>query len=158
LAYWLQAGRVWKRIMRAPASIVLVEDNSGDVLLVRTALKEYGLMYELNVLHDGASAVEFVDRVEAGGDLPDVVLLDLNLPKRNGDEVLARLRRGSRCRTVPVIVMTSSDSITDRERAARLGADGYFRKPFRFDEFVRLGGLVEDVLRRSDLYPASWST
>jgi two-component system, chemotaxis family, response regulator Rcp1 len=132
-----------------PIEMVLVEDNRGDVFLVRTALREHGLEHQLRVLTDGEEALRYVDSVEAEGKAPDLVLLDLNLPKRNGDDILKRLRKGSHGRNVPVIVMTSSDSKTDRDRLAALGANAYFHKPIAFEDFVRLGDVIERVMSES---------
>jgi CheY-like chemotaxis protein len=130
----------------AEMTIVLVEDNGGDVFLVRTALQLHGLAHELQVLRDGEEALRFVDAVETEAQAPDLVLLDLNLPKRNGDDILKRLRSTIHGRNIPVIIMTSSDSRTDRERLAALGANAYFRKPISFDDFVRLGDVIEQVM------------
>ena len=128
--------------------IVLVEDADPDVFLVREALELGGLRFSLRVFEDGEKAVEFVERVDRDESLPcpHLVLLDLNLPKKPGAEVLEHVRRSQRCADVPVIVLTSSDSPKDREQTARLGATKYFRKPSRLAEFMRLSDIVRDVL------------
>jgi CheY-like chemotaxis protein len=131
--------------------ILLIEDAEPDVFLVREALKEAGLDFELRILDDGEKAVEYFDRLDANAadPSPDVVLLDLNLPKVSGDQVLERLRRSPRCTRLPVIVVTSSDTPADKMRAARLGATRYFRKPSALDQFMQLGRLVRDLLETS---------
>ena len=82
---------------------------------------------------------------EAGALCPDVLLLDLNLPKASGHQVLEKLRAQSKCIDTPVIVVTSSDAPQDREKAARLGAAYYFRKPTDFEEFMMLGAVIKDL-------------
>jgi CheY-like chemotaxis protein len=128
--------------------IVLVEDAEPDVFLVREALELSGLEFSLRVFDDGEKAAEFleeVDRDEAAP-RPQLLLLDLNLPKKTGAEVLERVRKSPRCSRLPVIVLTSSDSPKDREVTTRLGATHYFRKPSRLAEFMKLGDVVRDLL------------
>jgi len=81
---------------------------------------------------------------------PDLFLLDLNLPRRPGDEILARIRQTSRCATVPVIVITSSDSPQDRARTRQLGASFYFRKPADLEKFMAIGGIIRKFLEKED--------
>jgi DNA-binding response OmpR family regulator len=130
------------------ANILLIEDAEPDVFLVREALRQAGVSFHLKVLDDGEKAVEFIERLEqdASVECPKLVLLDLNLPKRSGDQILERMRQSGRCSTVPVIIVTSSDSPKDRALTSRLGATLYFRKPSRLDEFMKLGPLVRQVL------------
>lgn len=129
-------------------TIVLVEDAEPDVFLVREALRQTGINFHLNVLDDGEKAVDFIDALDSDQSLlcPDLILLDLNLPKRSGDQILQHMRRSARCGAIPVMVVTSSDSSKDRSETARLGATHYFRKPSRLDEFMQLGPLVRDLL------------
>lgn len=129
-------------------SILVAEDNKPDVFLVREALDARGLRYELHHLEDGEKAIDFIRQCdeEESGPCPDLLLLDMNLPKREGDEVLREIKRSRRCSDIPVIIFTSSDSPADRERVAGLGAAGYFRKPSDFDEFLALGLMVEELL------------
>lgn len=124
--------------------VLLVEDNAADVFLVREAIREQDMPFELHVVADGEKAVRFFDQLDADATLPcpNFMLLDLNLPRLTGDEVLARVRSSGKCANIPVVVLTSSDSPADRERALRLGADEYFRKPCSLDEFMQLGKLV----------------
>jgi len=129
-------------------NILLIEDAEPDVFLVREALKTAGLNFELSVLDDGEKAIEFIDRLDANhaDDCPQLVLLDLNLPKRTGDQILDYMRHSQRCKDIPVVVVTSSDSPRDRAAAARLGATRYFRKPSRLDEFMQLGPIVRELV------------
>ncbi len=129
-------------------NILLIEDAEADVFLVREALKNVGLDFELNVLDDGEKAIQFIDELDRqpAASCPQLVLLDLNLPKRSGDQILAHMRHSERCKDIPVVVVTSSDSPRDKAEMSRLGATRYFRKPSRLDEFMRLGPLVRDLV------------
>jgi two-component system, chemotaxis family, response regulator Rcp1 len=136
-------------MIEPPLQIVLIEDAEADVFLVREALALGGLNFSLRVLDDGEKAVEFIEKVEESETepCPQLVLLDLNLPKKSGTQVLERMRQSQRCGHVPVIVLTSSDSPKDKEQTARLGANQYFRKPSRLAEFLKLGEIVKELLK-----------
>jgi CheY-like chemotaxis protein len=129
-------------------NILLAEDNLADVLLVRKALDEYEIPHDLHVVRDGEEALAFIQHMgEPNGiPCPDVVLLDLNLPKLDGPEVLTQFRKHPQCALTPVIVISSSDAHRDRERMASLGISRYFRKPSDLDEFLRLGAIVREVV------------
>jgi two-component system, chemotaxis family, response regulator Rcp1 len=127
--------------------VLLAEDNPGDVLLIEEALSMRFGRVEISVQEDGEQMMDTIGLLESGrARRPDVVLLDLNLPRITGNEVLEILRRSPVCAQVPVIVITSSDSPRDRMAVASLGANHYFRKPIDYDEFMKLGELVETVL------------
>ena len=130
--------------------IVLVEDAEPDVLLVREALEQSGLDFELQVFDDGEQGVDFIDTMDRDVSLgrPHLFLLDLNLPKKTGGQILERVRQSPTCGKVPVVILTSSDSQKDKAQAAFLNATGYFRKPSRLDEFMKLGPYVRDLLQR----------
>jgi len=125
-----------------------VEDAEPDVFLVREALERDGLEFELEVLDDGEKAVDFIDRIDQDPGIrrPNLLLLDLNLPKKSGGQVLERVRQSPVCAHVPVVILTSSDSPMDKARAAQYKATEYFKKPSKWDEFMRLGPLVRDLL------------
>lgn len=130
-----------------PVSIVLVEDNAADVVLVREALEENGVTGELVVLTDGEKAIRFIDGLEARGDAClDLFIVDLNLPRKPGREVLRHIRACRACRETTVVVLSSSDSQRDRDEAASLGADRYIRKPSRLEEFLRLGATFRTMI------------
>ena len=137
---------------KLPVEILLVEDAEPDVFLVQEALQLGGLNFNLRVLDDGEKAVDFIDELDRDETTPcpQLLLLDLNLPKRTGAEVLERARKSTRCGRVPVIILTSSDSPMDKEQAARFGATHYFRKPSRLAEFMRLGDVVRELLAREN--------
>jgi CheY-like chemotaxis protein len=121
-------------------------------LLVREAIKMEDLPVEVYIAPDGERAIEFVAAAEAdpNAPCPHLVLLDLNLPKVGGLEVLRKIRASPKCRNVPVLVVTSSDSPTDRSGAAQLGA-GYFRKPVTYDEFVKIGSVLREFIQANGL-------
>lgn len=130
------------------ASIVLVEDSETDVFLIQDALSAHGLAVDLQVMEDGEQAVVFVDRLDADPSMacPRLFILDVNLPKVSGFEVLARLRRSARCNEIPVLVVTSSDAERDRARIASLGASAYFRKPSGYEAFLKIGEVIRQLL------------
>lgn len=132
--------------------VLLIEDAEPDALLVSEALEQGGLKFDLEVLDDGEKAVEFVERVESddSAPCPDLIILDLNLPKMAGTQVLERVRKNSRFQSVPVVILTSSDSPRDKVRTANLGATGYFQKSSRLDDFMKLGPMIRELLEHSN--------
>ena len=137
--------------MKGVLHILLVEDNRGDEFLIREALKEHQVLYELHVIRDGLEAERFIQRLGStdGYHCPDLLLLDLNLPKRSGLELLQLFRAHPVCGDTPVIVVTSSNAERDRRQAAGLGATRYFRKPTGLDEFVQLGAVIKEVFEEN---------
>ena len=134
--------------------ILLAEDNAADVFLVRKALKKEDFNHQLQVLSDGEEVLRFLQLVEnEAAPCPALLLLDLNLPKRSGEEILESCRGTSRCSSIPVIVLTSSDSPKDRERAASFGVIHYFRKPADLEEFMKLGQVVRKALKITEMRP-----
>jgi len=127
--------------------ILLVEDNPADVGLVREALQEHQVPCELIVISNGERAIQFIEELDGEASAcPQLVILDLNLPKKPGREVLKSMRASVPCAHVPIIVLTSSDNQKDRVEAARLGASRYIRKPSRLAEFLSLGGVFKEIL------------
>jgi two-component system, chemotaxis family, response regulator Rcp1 len=125
--------------------ILIVEDNRGDVLLVEVALREAGLQFELIHMADGEKAVDYLLTLGNGhsGQSLDLVLLDLNLPKRDGWEVLETLRSVPLQQPVPVMILSSSSAPHDMARAERLGVSKYIRKPSTLDEYLAIGQVVK---------------
>ena len=117
---------------------------------MREAIRAENLPLDVHVAPDGQQAIEFIARAEKDPDAPcpQVLLLDLNLPKVDGFEVLRRLRASEKFKTVPVLIVSSSDSPGDKSRAAEYGA-GYFRKPPNYEEFLKLGGVLKQILKDS---------
>jgi CheY-like chemotaxis protein len=135
--------------MNSPITVLLAEDNPGDVFLVRRALEKHGLRdVELVVVEDGQAALRYVERVDADDsmDCPTLALLDLNLPRATGNRILTRIRQSLRCKEIPIIIVTSSDSPLDRDAASQLGATAYFQKPGDLAGFMHLGQVVRDAL------------
>ena len=121
--------------------ILLVEDNPDDVELTRIAFAEAGIDRQLVVVRDGAEALDYLfargrHAGREGADLPAIVLLDLNLPKVDGREVLQAIRGDARTRALPVVVLTTSDEPFDVEATYALGVNSYIRKPVDFERFV----------------------
>lgn len=114
--------------------ILLVEDSPDDEVLTIRALKKNKLLNEVFVARDGTEALDFLFGNDAGR-LPELVLLDLNLPKVNGFEVLRRIRADERTRMLPVVILTTSDEDRDRVESYKLGANSYIRKPVDFEQF-----------------------
>jgi CheY-like chemotaxis protein len=134
--------------------ILLAEDNPMDAFLIRQSLDKHGVEHTMLIMEDGQEAILYIDRTEADETeaVPDLVLLDLNLPKRDGREILARVRRSVRSCNTPVVIVTSSNSREDREMASALGATEYFLKPQGLEEYMKLGGVVKGILsHRSSL-------
>jgi CheY-like chemotaxis protein len=132
----------------APASaaeVLLVEDDPGDVLLTREAFEQHHLGLQLHVVGDGEEALRFLRRTGdfAGAPWPALVMLDLNLPRRSGLEVLGELKADPGLRTIPVVVLTTSQAEQDIQRSYQLHANAYVVKPFDADQF-------SDTIRQID--------
>src|SRR5579862_4910914 len=124
--------------------IWIAEDNPADVYLIEEALRREGFTYRLQIADNGEdmlNKIAALDQNPSEG-APDLFMIDLNLPRRSGTDILARIRGSSCCSKVPVIIITSSDSPEDRSRASQLGASYYFRKPPELDRFLTIGGIV----------------
>jgi len=133
------------------SKILLAEDNPADVYLIRIALEEHGIEVPLQVVADGKEVLQVLDEQETlpSSDL-SLVILDLNLPRHDGIEILQRLRENERLSNIPVIILTSSDSPRDRVVASELGATRYLRKPSNLDQFLNLGAVFKEVLGESN--------
>jgi len=128
--------------------ILIAEDNRSDVFLIREALKRSQVDAQIHVVDDGEKTLRFLDQADADASAPcpDLILLDINLPRYRGGEILRHLRVSPRCANALVLIVTSSDSHRDREEMDSLGANGYFRKPSELSEFMKLGQLVREML------------
>lgn len=127
--------------------ILLVEDNPADVRLVQEAFKENRSESRLNVVFDGAEALAFLRREGRYTDAPrpDVVVLDLNMPKKNGHQVLSEMKADPQLRFIAVMILSSSFLPEDRERTLALGAVCYTVKPQEFSQFLQLVHVIEDI-------------
>lgn len=129
--------------------ILLVEDSPADVFLIRQAFQVHDVSANLQCAADGDEAIRIIDQLDAAnGTCPQLILLDLNLPGRTGVDVLRHLRQSSRCRRTPVIIVTSSNAQADHSITEELGADDYFQKPLKLDQFLEIGRVVKDFLSR----------
>jgi CheY-like chemotaxis protein len=131
-----------------PYQILLAEDSAADVGIVRIALRDNGINHVLHVARDGAEAIAFIEKADSDRQAPspDLLLLDMHLPKYNGEEILKRLRSTELYAQTPVVVMTSSDAPQDRDGAQKYAPLFYFRKPSSLAEFIQLGVIVRDIL------------
>ncbi|MBD2678328.1 response regulator [Nostoc paludosum FACHB-159] len=129
-----------------PIEVLLVEDNPGDAQLTRIALEDSKISIHLNVVEDGVEAMAFLRKqekyVEAAH--PDIVLLDLNLPKKDGREVLAEIKADDNLKRIPVVVLTTSQAEEDILKAYNLSANCYITKPVDFDQFVKIVKSIEN--------------
>jgi len=131
-------------------AILLIEDNMADAGLVREALSEYRVTCELTIIPDGDRAIRYLQRLdELEACCPSLVIVDLNLPKRSGREVLQHLRQSACARQAIIIVLSSSDAPQDRADALQLGASHYIRKPLHLTEFLSLGSIFKSLLEAS---------
>jgi chemotaxis family two-component system response regulator Rcp1 len=138
-----------------PWRILIAEDSKSDVYLIRQALKKSGIDAQIHVTDDGEKTVTFFEQADADPEAPcpDIVLLDINMPRYKAADVMRRLRASARCNNALVLIVTSSDSQRDRDEMDALGANGYFRKPSEFLEFMKLGPLVQDLLTQKQAPP-----
>lgn len=131
-------------------TILLAEDNPADVYLIRAALEEHGIEFPLQVAADGREVLQiFHEQEKLGHTQLSLIILDLNLPRHDGIEILQRLRETVQLAPIPVIVLTSSDSPRDRTAANELGATRFLRKPSNLEEFLSLGAVFKEVLGRA---------
>ena len=131
-------------ILYKPVEILLVEDNKGDVGLVEEVFEESKIRNNLHVAEDGEEAVFYLHGKGkfSGSRRPDLILLDLNLPKKNGHEVLREVKEDSNLQNIPVVVLTSSSAEMDITRAYELHANAYVTKPLDFDQFIKVVGSI----------------
>lgn len=129
-----------------PVHILLVEDNEGDILLTTEALEEGRILNKISVTRDGKAAIDFLSKTDIHHDAeaPDLILLDINLPKKNGLEVLEFIKTHPDLKHIPVIMLTTSSSMRDIEQSYRNYANCYITKPIEVSEFMSAIGKIED--------------
>jgi CheY-like chemotaxis protein len=128
--------------------IFLAEDNAADVLLLREAFDRVGWICELQVVEDGQAAASILDQLGREAPCPDIIIIDLNLPKVDGMELLRRKQLNPGCEGVPALVMTSSKSPSDLKMIASLGA-AYFHKPIQLSEYLTIVDVVTSLVKKS---------
>jgi chemotaxis family two-component system response regulator Rcp1 len=126
--------------------VLLVEDNPGDIRLTEEAFKDGKICNHLNVVRDGVEAMTFLHRKGpyANAPRPDLILLDLNLPRKDGRDVLAEIKAEENLKRIPVVVLTTSNAEKDILRTHDLHASCYITKPVDFEQFIRVVKLIED--------------
>jgi chemotaxis family two-component system response regulator Rcp1 len=129
-----------------PIEILLVEDNPGDVRLTKEALKEGKVMNVLNTVGDGEEALAYLHRQGAYAQAarPDLILLDLNLPRKSGREVLAEIKEDPELKRIPVVILTVSEAEQDIVKSYNLHANCYITKPVNLEQFVEVVKSIED--------------
>jgi two-component system response regulator len=129
-----------------PIEILLVEDNVGDVRLTQEALKDAKVANTMHVVEDGVAALDFLYQRDAYAEVPrpDLILLDLNLPKKNGREVLEQIKQDAHLKSIPVVILTTSQAEADIADAYSLHANCYITKPVEFTQFIRVVRAIEE--------------
>ena len=130
----------------APIEVLLVEDDPGDVLMTKEAFEEHRVNNRLRVVSDGVEAMAYLRREEPFTDAvrPDLILLDLNLPRRDGRQVLEEIKNDESLRHIPVVVLTTSQLDEDILRSYQLHANAYVAKPVDFDQFIKAVRQIDE--------------
>lgn len=131
---------------KSPIEVLLVEDDPGDVLVTQEAFEEHKLRNRLTVVSDGAAALAYLRRESEYADatIPDLILLDLNLPRRDGREVLAEVKKDDELCRIPVVVLTTSQAEEDILRSYQLHANAYVTKPVDFERFISVVRQIDE--------------
>jgi CheY-like chemotaxis protein len=129
-----------------PIEVLLVEDDPGDVLMTQEAFADYKIANRLSVVTNGEDAIAYMRKQDRFADVatPDLVLLDLNLPRRNGREVLREIKEDAELRRIPVVILTTSEAEEDVVASYLLHANAYVRKPVDFEQFVAAVRAIDD--------------
>ncbi len=132
--------------MAKPIEILLIEDNEGDILLTKKAFEDGKIRNNLSVCRDGEEGLEFLYKRGQfeGAVTPDLILLDLNMPKLNGQEVLERIKNDETLSSIPVVILTTSDSEEDIMKSYKLHANSYIKKPVDFFQFLEVVKEVQN--------------
>lgn len=140
---------------RKPFNILLIEDNPGDVRLTQEAFKEGNMSIDLSVVMDGVEAIQYLRKQTPfeESDTPDLILLDLNLPKKDGREVLKEIKEDENLRRIPVVVLTTSNAESDILKSYNLYANCYINKPVDFDSFFNVIKRIEEFWLSTVMLP-----
>ena len=127
-------------------SILIVEDNEADIMLTREALLEAKLLKNIEVVRDGEEAIQYLDKTGKfiNVQTPDLILLDINLPRINGFQILNYVKESDHLKNILVIMLSTSSSIKDKEKAFQGKADLFITKPFELEEYVMVISIIED--------------
>ena len=147
------------KILDKPLEILLVEDNKGDIGLITEFFIDSKIRTNLYIAEDGEEAISFLCGKDQflGSPLPDIILLDWNLPKKDGSEVLREIKENSDLKNVPVIILTTSSAEKDMIRAYGLHTNAYIVKPLDFDEFMKVLGSIQDFWFKTVTLPSEHS-
>ncbi|MBE7189899.1 response regulator [Jatrophihabitans endophyticus] len=142
---------------RRPLGVLLVEDDPGDVVIAQEALAAGGIDSRLSIVSDGVAAMQFLRRENgyAGAERPDLILLDLNLPKMSGHEVLTEVKTDPDLRSIPVVVLTTSSNVEDVARSYDRYANAFVTKPVDFEQFTRVVKQIDDFFAQIVELPPS---
>ncbi len=129
-----------------PLNVLLIEDNPGDIRLIQESLKENKFFAELTVISDGEEAINYLKKngSSSGYSNPDIILLDLNLPKKDGREILIEIKNNDALKTIPVVVLTSSSAEEDISRSYQNYANCFISKPVDLDNFIKVIKSIEN--------------
>ncbi len=132
--------------LKLPVEILMVEDNPGDVRLAREALRQGTVSHHLHVMEDGEAAMSFLRQEGSYRDAvrPELIILDLNLPRKNGREILNEIKINKQLKRIPVVIFTSSCSDDDRDHCYESHANAFLTKPSEFDGFVQVVRSIEE--------------
>ena len=132
--------------MTSGAEVLLVDDNPADIDLTREALTKCEWQFRVNAVHDGVEAISFLRRQGQYADAPspDLIVLDLNLPRRDGREVLSEIKSDPKLARIPVVIFTTSNATSDVSRSYELGANCYLRKPGNLSDFITVVHSMAD--------------
>ena len=138
-----------------PVNVLLVEDNPGDVRLTQEAFKEANMSIELNVTMDGAEAIKYLKKEGQYNNVltPDLILLDLNLPKKDGREVLREIKTDDSLKRIPVVVLTTSNAEQDIMKSYNLHVNCYINKPVDFEKFFNIIQKIEEFWLTTAILP-----
>jgi two-component system, chemotaxis family, response regulator Rcp1 len=142
--------------MARPIELFLVEDNPGDIRLAKEMFKEANLRLNLTVAEDGVQAMDYLRKVCSDPRMPkpELIILDLNLPKKDGREVLSEIKSNSELKRIPVIILTSSTSAEDVSKAYGEHCNCYIAKPVDLDEFARIVKIIEEFWFKTVILPS----
>jgi len=147
------------KILSEPLEILLVEDNKGDIGLITELFSDSKIRTNIHIAEDGEEAIQFLCSEDKflGSHSPDLIILDWNLPKKSGLEVLREIKANNNLKNIPVIILTTSSAETDIFRAYDLHANAYLIKPIDFDDFMRIIKAIEDFWFKSATLPPKLS-
>ena len=133
---------------KTPINILLIEDDPGDIELTKESLHESGLNIQLSVVDNGIAAMDYLHKRGTYADavMPDLILLDLNLPGKDGRQVLSEVKKEHALREIPVIALTTSDADEDITETSGLGCNCYLVKPKSYSEYARIIQVIEDFI------------